>query len=240
MALKVQNVSKSYGILKVLDNVSFYVKDGEFVCIIGESGCGKTTILKIIAGIEKADSGEIIFESSTRVGFVFQDDRLLPWKTVYDNILFAVRAVKADESMVKRVLEIVGLNGFEKYYPKQLSGGMRQRVGIARALAIQPDLLLMDEPFANLDAQTRERMQDELLKIVGKMTVIFVTHSIDEALFLADRIIVFSPRPARVIRTIEIDIPKPRDRNSVSIQEGGLPSSKIIELELEGITKNQK
>lgn len=217
MALKVQNVSKSYGILKVLDNVSFYVKDGEFVCIIGESGCGKTTILKIIAGIEKADSGEIIFESSTRVGFVFQDDRLLPWKTVYDNILFAVRAVKADESMVKRVLEIVGLNGFEKYYPKQLSGGMRQRVGIARALAIQPDLLLMDEPFANLDAQTRERMQDELLKIVGKMTVIFVTHSIDEALFLADRIIVFSPRPARVIRTIEIDIPKPRDRNSVSI-----------------------
>ncbi len=214
MALKVLNVSKSYETLKVLDGVSFSVDDGKFVCIIGESGCGKTTMLKIIAGIEDSDSGEIVFDSGTKIGFVFQDDRLLPWKTVYENIMFAVKAAKMDVRVVKRVIELVGLSGFENYYPKQLSGGMRQRAGIARALAIQPNLLLMDEPFANLDAQTRERMQEELLKIVKGKTVVFVTHSIDEALFLADRIVVFSPRPARVVRTIEIDIPKPRDRNS--------------------------
>lgn len=217
MALIVENVRKSYGNLKVLDGVSFLVDKGEFVCIIGESGCGKTTILKIIAGIEEMDDGKITFESERmKIGFVFQDDRLLPWKTVYDNIMFAVKAagVNLNSRMLKKLLETVGLSGFENYYPKQLSGGMRQRAGIARALAIQPDLLLMDEPFASIDAQTRERMQEELLKIVEGKTVVFVTHSIDEAIFLADRIVVFSPRPAKVLKVVEIDMPKPRDRTS--------------------------
>lgn len=217
MALIVENVRKSYGNLKVLDGVSFLVDKGEFVCIIGESGCGKTTILKIIAGIEEMDDGKITFESERmKIGFVFQDDRLLPWKTVYDNIMFAAKAagVNLNSRMLKKLLETVGLSGFENYYPKQLSGGMRQRAGIARALAIQPDLLLMDEPFASIDAQTRERMQEELLKIVEGKTVVFVTHSIDEAIFLADRIVVFSPRPAKVLKVVEIDMPKPRDRTS--------------------------
>lgn len=215
MALIVENVRKSYGSLKVLDGVSFLVDKGEFVCIIGESGCGKTTILKIIAGIEKMDEGKITLDSE-RIGFVFQDDRLLPWKTVYGNILFAARAAGVDlnSRTLKKLLETVGLSGFENYYPKQLSGGMRQRAGIARALAIQPDLLLMDEPFASIDAQTREKLQDELLRIVESRTVVFVTHSIDEAIFLADKIVIFSPRPAKVLKTEEIDMPKPRDRTS--------------------------
>ncbi|WP_290598220.1 MULTISPECIES: ABC transporter ATP-binding protein [unclassified Archaeoglobus] len=221
MALKVLNVSKYYGTLKVLDGVTFSVDEGEFLCIIGESGCGKTTILKIIAGIEKADSGEIVFDSGGRIGFVFQDDRLLPWKTVYENVMFAVKATgfEVNTPAVRETIELVGLSGFEGYYPKQLSGGMRQKAGIARALAVQPDLLLMDEPFASLDARTRERMQEELLKIVKGKTVVFVTHSIDEALFLADRIVVFSPRPARVVRTVEVDLPKPRDRTSQDFAE---------------------
>lgn len=221
MALKVLNVSKYYGTLKVLDGVTFSVDEGEFLCIIGESGCGKTTILKIIAGIEKADSGEIVFDSGGRIGFVFQDDRLLPWKTVYENVMFAVKAtgLEVNTPAVRETIELVGLSGFEDYYPKQLSGGMRQKAGIARALAVQPDLLLMDEPFASLDARTRERMQEELLKIVKRKTVVFVTHSIDEALFLADRIVIFSPRPARVVRTVEVDLPKPRDRASKEFAE---------------------
>ena len=218
MALNVVDVRKRYGSLEVLGGVTFRVERGEFVCLVGESGCGKTTLLKIIAGIERADSGEITFEGG-RIGFVFQDDRLLPWKNVYENVLFAVRAAGVEEGVAGKVLKIVGLSGFEKYYPKQLSGGMRQRVGIARALAIQPELLLMDEPFANLDAQTRERMQEDLLKIVEGKTTLFVTHSIEEAVFLADRIIVLSPRPARVLRTVEVNLPKPRDRTSLEFSE---------------------
>lgn len=218
MALKVMEVKKSYGGLEVLGGVTFSVEKGEFVCLVGESGCGKTTLLKIIAGIEKVDSGEIEFEGG-RIGFVFQDDRLLPWKSVYDNVLFAVRAAGGKEEAIRRALDLVGLSGFERYYPWQLSGGMRQRVGIARALAIQPDLLLMDEPFANLDAQTREKMQEDLLEIVKGRTTLFVTHSIEEAVFLADRVIVLSPRPARVLRTVEIELQKPRDRTSSKFSE---------------------
>jgi len=221
MALIVEGLKKSYGSLKVLDGVTFSVDEGEFLCIIGESGCGKTTILKIMAGIEKADSGRIVFDSGGGIGFVFQDDRLLPWKTVYENVMFAVKAtgLEVNTQAVREIIDLVGLSGFEDYYPKQLSGGMRQRVGIARALAVQPDLLLMDEPFASLDARTRERMQEELLRIVGGKTVVFVTHSIDEALFLADRIVIFSPRPARVVRTVEVGLPKPRDRASQEFAE---------------------
>jgi NitT/TauT family transport system ATP-binding protein len=218
MALRVRNVKKSYGRLKVIDGVSFDVEEGDFVCLIGESGCGKTTLLKMIAGIEDADEGEIVFTKS-RIGFVFQDDRLLPWRTALKNVMFGLEVMDMELEKAKKALELVGLGGFENYYPKQLSGGMRQRVGIARALAIEPDLLLMDEPFASLDAQTRERMQEELLKIISRKTVVFVTHSIDEAIYLADRIIVLSPRPARVLREVIVDLPKPRDRTSREFME---------------------
>ncbi len=213
MALKVVNISKSYGDLKVLDGVSFEVKDGEILCIVGESGCGKTTLLKIIAGIEKADDGNISLKNG-RIGFVFQDVRLLPWKTVLGNVEFVLESVGMDKSRAVKVVKLVGLEGFEDYYPKQLSGGMQQRVGIARAIAIDPDILLMDEPFANLDALTKERMQSELLKIIQDKTVIFVTHDIDEAVYLADRVVVLSQRPAKVVDVIDIDLPKPRDRVS--------------------------
>lgn len=220
MALIVEGLKKSYGNLRVLDGVTFSVEKGEFVCLIGESGCGKTTILKIIAGLEKPDGGRVEFAGVVRMGFVFQDDRLLPWKTVHDNILFALKASGIeDREVVKEVIDTVGLRGFENYYPKQLSGGMRQRVGIARALAVNPDLLLMDEPFASLDARTRERMQEELLRIVEGKTVVFVTHSIDEAVYLADRVVVLSPRPSRVLRIVEVEIEKPRDRNSEEFVE---------------------
>ncbi len=224
MALKIRNIVKSYGDLKVLDGISFKVEDGEFVCIVGESGCGKTTLLKIIAGIEKADSGDVIFgstpRSAQRIGFVFQDDRLLPWRTALGNVMFALEAV-GDKNVRKvlDVLKLVGLENFENYYPKQLSGGMRQRVGIARVLAIDPDILLMDEPFANLDAQTREKMQEELLRIVKDRTVVFVTHSIEEAVFLADKIVVLTPRPAKVAEVINVEVPKPRDRASLEFLE---------------------
>ena len=220
MALTIEGLKKSYGNLKVLDGVTFSVVEGEFVCLIGESGCGKTTILKIIAGLERPDEGIVNFKGVNRMGFVFQDERLLHWKTVYGNIEFDLKAMGIkDREVVRRIIEFVGLKGFEDYYPKQLSGGMRQRVGIARALAVDPDLLLMDEPFASLDARTRERMQEELLRIIKGKTVVFVTHSIDEAVYLADRIVVLSPRPARVVRTVEINLPKPRDRASQEFAE---------------------
>lgn len=223
MALEVINISKSFNNLKVLDNITFKVKDNSFTCIIGESGCGKTTLLRIVSGLEKADSGEILFNGKkleiNDVGFVFQDDRLLPWRTTLKNVAFGleIRNDKRALEKAKDVLRFVGLEEFENYYPKQLSGGMRQLVGIARALAINPKILLMDEPFASLDAQTRNRMQAELLDIWNeeKKTVLFVTHNIDEAVYLADKIIVLSKRPARVVEEIKVDLKRPRDRTSL-------------------------
>ncbi len=212
MALKVVAIKKSYGELKVLDRVSFDVKPNEFICIVGESGCGKTTLLKIIAGIEKADKGEVVFgKDNPKIGFVFQDARILPWKTVIGNIEFVLDAAKMDRAIAKEIIQFVGLSGFENYYPKQLSGGMLQRLSIGRALAINPDVLLMDEPFANLDALTKQKMHRELIRIVSNKTVVFVTHDIEEAIYLADRIIILSPRPAKVVDIVEIDIPKPRN-----------------------------
>ncbi|RLI74496.1 ABC transporter ATP-binding protein [Archaeoglobales archaeon] len=223
MALEITNISKSFDGLRVLDNITFKVEKNSFTCIIGESGCGKTTLLRIVSGLERADAGKVLFNGRkvevNDVGFVFQDDRLLPWRTTLKNVAFGleVRNDKKALEKAREVLKIVGLEGFENYYPKQLSGGMRQRVGIARALAINPKILLMDEPFAALDAQTRNRMQAELLEIWNKerKTVLFVTHNIDEAVYLADKIIVLSKRPARVVEEIEVELERPRDRTSL-------------------------
>jgi NitT/TauT family transport system ATP-binding protein len=208
--------------IQVLQDVSLSVRRGEFVTIVGPSGCGKTTLLRILAGLISLSDGHVLHDGkavngpSPSIGFVFQSDNLMPWRSVWDNIGLGPELrgerKKTYGPRIERLLELVGLSGFERYYPHQLSGGMRQRINLARALAIEPDVLLMDEPFASLDAQTREIMQDELLHIwrgTGN-TVIFITHQIDEALFLADRLVILAARPGRVQEVLEVDIPRPR------------------------------
>jgi NitT/TauT family transport system ATP-binding protein len=225
--LAVEGVRKSYrtpaGLdMAVLKDVTFTAGHGEFLAIVGPSGCGKTTFLRVLDGLATADGGSIALDNRRVAGpgpdrgFVFQSDSLLPWRTVADNIGFGLelqgRERAATRRTVAELVRLVGLDGFERYYPHQLSGGMRQRVNLARALAIDPDVLLMDEPFAALDAQTRELMQAELLRVwaASGKTVVFITHQIDEAVYLADRVIVFSGRPAVVKATVSVDIPRPR------------------------------
>jgi NitT/TauT family transport system ATP-binding protein len=208
---------------KVLEDITISIADGEFVCIVGASGCGKTTFIRCIAGLLPAEEGEVRIDGQivTRPGadrgFVFQSDALMPWRTVMQNVLFGleVRGRRPSETkpIGEKLLDLVGLTGFEDHYPNELSGGMRQRVNLARALAIEPQVLLMDEPFAALDAQTREIMQRELLNIWAKerKTVLFITHQIDEAIYLADRVLVFSHRPGRIAADIRISFARPRD-----------------------------
>lgn len=208
--------------LEVLRDISLTVDEGEFVSFVGASGCGKTTLLRVMHGLIPPTSGKVVVGGaevqgpSTDRGFVLQQDSLLPWSTVLGNVMFGleVQGKGGKEARAKALdlLRLVGLEGFENHYPLEISGGMRQRVNLARALAVDPDVLLMDEPFAALDAQTREIMQQELLRIWEKhrKTVIFVTHQIDEAIYLSDRVIVFSARPGRVKRDIAIDLPRPR------------------------------
>jgi NitT/TauT family transport system ATP-binding protein len=222
--LEIKDLTKYYNGLHVLEKISFQVKKGEFVSVIGPSGCGKTTLLKIIGGLREPTNGEIKIkeelEESTfkksRFGFVFQNPVLLPWRNVVENIELPLEILgrknlpKAPEDLLK----IVGLQGFENYYPNELSGGMQQRVAIARALIFKPPVLLMDEPFGALDEITRNYMNLELLRILQEektiSTVIFVTHSIPEAVFLSDRVVVLSKRPARIEKITEIDLPRPR------------------------------
>ncbi|PKL65588.1 MAG: nitrate ABC transporter ATP-binding protein [Methanomicrobiales archaeon HGW-Methanomicrobiales-3] len=223
-----QSFSKDDGSsLVVLEHMTFDVKDEEFVCILGSSGCGKTTLLRLIAGLDLAQAGSIFLDgeeirgTSPKVGMVFQEYSLFPWRTVIDNIAFGLemQGVARAERMktAERYLDLVNLEQFRDSYPSELSGGMRQRVAVARALALDPAILLMDEPFGALDAQTRNMLQKELLDIqdATKKTIIFITHSVDEAVFLSDRIIVLTPRPGRICRTIDLDLPRPRDRTSV-------------------------
>lgn len=213
---------KGYTTLNVIDDLSLSVDENEFVVIIGPSGSGKTTLLKLIDGLIPPDSGEILIDGTNRpkpgpkLGFVFQSFRLMPWKTVMANVLFPlqinhVNKRTASERAVKYITE-VGLKGFENSYPSELSGGMQQRVGLARAMALEPEILLMDEPFGSLDAQTSELLQVELLKLwqFKKNTVIFVTHNLDEALLLADRIVLIGARPSRVEEEIKVPFRRPR------------------------------
>jgi NitT/TauT family transport system ATP-binding protein len=212
---------KSVSAIKDMD---LEINEGEFVSIIGPSGCGKTTILRMIAGLEKPSDGEV-WERGKLVegpgpnrGMVFQEFALFPWRTVIKNIEFGLEIkglpIEERREIALEYIDLVNLEGFENAHPNELSGGMKQRVGIARALANDPDVLLMDEPFGSLDAQTRNIMQKELLRIWEKTskTVIFVTHSVDEALYLSNRVVVLTARPATVKRVFSIDLPRPRDR----------------------------
>jgi NitT/TauT family transport system ATP-binding protein len=204
----------------VADDVDLKIGEGEFVTIVGPSGCGKTSLLLAIDGLLRPLRGEILIrgEPVTRPGrdraMVFQEFALLPWRTVFGNVAFGMelQGSRPSPERVNRYISLVGLSGFERHHPHQLSGGMRQRVGLARALAVNPEILLMDEPFGALDDQTRETMAGELLRIwqVERKTVVFVTHDIDEAIFLADRVIVMSAAPGRVIAEIQVTLPRPR------------------------------
>jgi NitT/TauT family transport system ATP-binding protein len=212
--------------ITALSGFDLEVREGEFVCLLGPSGCGKTTALRIVAGLEEKTSGTVklhgreITSAGSDRGMVFQEFALFPWRTVRKNIEFGleVKAVPEEKraTISKKYIDLVGLRGFEDSHPRELSGGMKQRVGIARALANDPKVLLMDEPFGSLDAQTRNLMQKELLRIwsaTGK-TILFVTHSVDEAVFLADRIVVMTARPGKVREVIPVDLPRPRERTS--------------------------
>lgn len=221
--LRLENISKSFGDVQALKDLSFTVEKNEFVALLGPSGCGKTTSLRIIDGVTEPDEGvftidgETVKGSGRDRGFVFQEFRLFPWRTVIENVMFGleIAGVQKEErrERAKKYISMVGLSDFEGHYPHELSGGMKQRVGIARALAIEPEILLMDEPFGALDAMTRETMQEELLDIwqQERRTVVFVTHDIDEAVFLADRIHILQPRPGRLYRTLDINLPRPRE-----------------------------
>jgi len=220
--LRISHLGKRFNELHALLDINLDVERGEFISVVGPSGCGKTTFLRIIAGLEPASSGEVLLDGRAvhgpggDRGFVFQSDSLLPWRTVFANAIIgrevAGQVGAAERQRTMELLKLVGLEGFENYHPRQLSGGMRQRVNLARALAIDPEILLMDEPFSSLDAQTREIMQTELMRIweEGRKTVLFVTHQIDEAVFLSDRVLVFARRPGRLLESVVIELPRPR------------------------------
>jgi ABC-type nitrate/sulfonate/bicarbonate transport system ATPase subunit len=239
-------LDESGGELTVLDGVSFDVANNEFVSILGPSGCGKTTLIRIIAGLIGADSGDVLVDGRpvTAPGsercMVFQNFGLLPWRNVQSNVEFGLEVSELTRSerieIAAKYIDLVGLKGFEHYYPHQISGGMQQRVGIARALARDPQILLMDEPFGAIDAQTREQMQEELLRIwnTTDKTVLFVTHSIDEAIFLSDRIVMLQPHPGRVRCIVEVDLPRPR----LSLDLQGTPKFIALRQEIRALLRS--
>ena len=226
--LSVRNVVKVFrngSEVRAIDGVSFDVNYDEFVCIIGPSGCGKSTLLRIVAGLETADSGQVLFRGepitkpSPKVTMVFQTFGLLPWKTAMENVELPMEVVGLDKATARqtaeRYLRMVGLGSFENAYPHDLSGGMRQRVGVARALALGPEVLLLDEPFSALDELTAKSLRVLLLKIWGDPSIptnnfVMVTHNVEEAVMMADRIIVMSPRPGRVVGELKVPLPRPR------------------------------
>jgi NitT/TauT family transport system ATP-binding protein len=225
MKLIVNGLFKSYAKngtrLAVFEEVSFEIREGEFVSIVGPSGCGKSTLLKCIAGLIRPDKGSVFFEGMTHgpeTAFVFQELHLLPWRTVRKNVSFGLEELglpKAERRQrVEKAITLMGLRGFEDYYPRELSGGMRQRVAIARAMVLEPRLLLMDEPMASLDAITAQELQVELMKVVAqkRQSVLYVTHSIPEAVFLSDRVLVMTKRPGKIKAELVIEEQRPRER----------------------------
>ncbi len=226
--IRVRNLAKDYGALGVFRNVNLDVGGAEIVAIVGPSGCGKTTLLRCIDGLIAPSAGEITVEGERveaplpGVAMVFQHFGLFPWKTVAANVAYGLKLAGVPQAEIARriphFIKMVGLAGFEKAYPYQLSGGMQQRCGLARALAIEPRVLLMDEPFAAVDAQTREILQLELLRIweMRPTTMVFVTHSIEEAVLMGHRVVVLKGRPASVFEVIDVDLPHPRDRATIA------------------------
>lgn len=229
MNFSIENLSRRFESedgegVNALCEISLEVKQGEFICILGPSGCGKTTLLRIIAGLEEPTDGHVkmndeeVHGPNENLVMIFQDYSLFPWKNIADNVMFGLelRGVPPEKRREKaeEYIELVGLSSFRTNYPHELSGGMRQRVAVARALAVEPAVLLMDEPFGALDAQTRNLLQCEILEIWEKThkTILFVTHSVDEALFLADRIIVLTSRPGKIREIIDVNLPRPRER----------------------------
>jgi len=227
--IKIDNLSKDFvtergDLIKALDQIQLQVKMNDFLCLVGPSGCGKSTLLRIAAGLEQASAGTVCFHGTPmtgphrEIGMVFQEYSLLPWRSVRDNVSlgpeFQGQTKKERREIARRFLQLVRMEGFARCYAHELSGGMQQRVAIARALANNPEVLLMDEPFGALDAHTRILLQKELLRIWGehRKTILFVTHSVDEALYLADRIVVMSARPGRIREMVEVPLSRPRDR----------------------------
>jgi NitT/TauT family transport system ATP-binding protein len=229
--LSIESVSRSFRsmadrrharFVQVLNKISFEMNEGEILSVVGLSGCGKTTLLRIIGGLLEPDGGTVRVDGRAVSGpgldraIVFQQPSLLPWRNALRNVQFGLelKHTKKDVSAARarEALELVGLHGYERYYPKQLSGGMQQRIGLARALAVEPEILLMDEPFSALDAQTRETLQAELLELQAatRKTIMFVTHDLDEAIYLSDRVLVLLPHPGRVHMIIDVDLPRPR------------------------------
>lgn len=225
--LSIEAVSKEYRVrgkkVLALDSIDLAVNQGEFVTIVGPSGCGKSTLLNLIVGLLRSSSGRILFRGnpidgiSTKIGYVTQKDNLLPWRTLIENVEIALEirgvAVNDRRRRAEELIERVGLSGFEEHYPHELSGGMRQRANIIRTLIYDPELILMDEPFGPLDAQTRIVLQDQLLKLwlESKKTIVFITHDLLEAIALADRVVLMSSRPGRIKSIETISIPRPRD-----------------------------
>lgn len=236
--IKIRRLSKSYNteggdVTAALSMVDLDMEAGEFVVLVGPSGCGKTTLLKVLAGLVGEFRGEVLLNGKPvtkppgEVGVVFQEPTLLPWRTILENILLPVELVRLNKRIYREraldLMAVTGLAGFENKYPKELSGGMRQRAGICRALLRDPKVLLMDEPFGSLDAMTREFLNEELQRIwlsSGK-TILFVTHSIPEAVFLADKVVVMSPRPGRISEIIPIDLPRPRRLQDMAHENAG-------------------
>jgi len=225
----VDGISKGFGALSVVDSVSLDVRDGEFVAIVGPSGCGKSTLLNIIAGFERQDRGAIRIDGVERIGpsrngiMISQHGSVFPWLTVHENLMFGLSGTRhaGKEERANRYIAMVGLSGFEKAYPHELSGGMLKRVEIARALVVKPEILYMDEPFSALDALMSLRMQTELRRILDeeRHTVLLITHDVEEAIYLADRILVLSPRPTTIQTTFHVDLPHPRKLSDPKAQE---------------------
>ena len=245
--IEVSKLAKDFNagraVLRALADVSFSVEEGRFVTLVGPSGCGKSTLLQILAGLIGATSGQVLIEGKRisapmpdKIGMVFQDPTLLPWKTALANVEFPLDLRGVDRTLRRSrcsaLLELVGLSEFADHYPHELSGGMRQRVAIARGLAQDPRLILMDEPFAALDEQTRTRMGHDLLDIWQKTgkTVFFITHSLTEAIYLSDVVLVMSPRPGRIIEMIAIDFPRPRELDIIGSEAFGRIRNRIWHL----------
>jgi NitT/TauT family transport system ATP-binding protein len=245
--IEIENVSKHFvsrdrDRVAALSNVSISVRRNEFVCLVGPSGCGKSTLLRLVGGLLPVSQGRVMIEGKlvteprAETGIVFQSPTLLPWASVLDNVLFPLKMMKRvtpqSPSRAKNLLKLVGLEGFEGKYPRELSGGMQMRTGICRALVHDPDMLLMDEPFGSLDALTREELTLQLMRILREQpkTVLFVTHSIPESVMLADRVAVLSSRPGRILEIVPVEVPRPRQFGMEALDEFQRAASRIRQL----------